>query len=71
MVMAIIGTLSGLLLTAVSRVREAARRVQCSNNLKQMGLGVGSYESSRRSFPPGSDQIPTPPLAPTGTSRGL
>ena len=68
-VMAIIGTLSGLLLTAVSRVREAARRVQCSNNLKQMGLGVGSYESSRRSFPPGSDQIPSPPLAPTGTQH--
>ncbi len=52
-VLAIIGSLAALLLPAVQAAREAARRVQCGNNLKQMGLAVQNYESVHRVFPPG------------------
>ena len=52
-VIAIIGVLVALLLPAVQAAREAARRTQCINNLKQMGLGAANYESSRGVFPPG------------------
>src|SRR5947209_14498445 len=60
-VIAIIGVLAALLFPAVQAAREAARRIECVNNLKQMGLALHNYESALSSFPSGEVSTLTNP----------
>ena len=63
-VIAIIGILIGMLLPAVQQVREAARRTQCANNVRQLSLAVLNFESAQRRFPPGWDSRSDTELTP-------
>jgi prepilin-type N-terminal cleavage/methylation domain-containing protein len=69
---AIIAVLMALILAAVQRTREAARRTECLNKIRQQALAVLNYESAHGYLPPGAVQGPFPPLGiPDGAGDGM